>query len=189
MLDRLFRRRARELASVDGPTRVELDCRVASPDVVQSQVTSVVAALIRWSLLEERTVHASRGGGAERSYRVLARGLYGDAPLILSFEGTAIEVPVEAAQWVLVEDPQDGDLLARVPPALRPVAASLQTDRAVAYREAYLRQGDPVRLTATLERVRVESGGGYRAAPAAGRAFRALPEDRLVVRETGYGIE
>ena len=93
--DRLFHPRARDIAAVDGPTRVELACRVASPDVVVSSVTGMEAALVRWSLLEERTVHPDRGGGAERGYRVLERGLYGDGAVLVAFAGQAIEVPLE----------------------------------------------------------------------------------------------
>lgn len=186
LLDRLFRRRAHDLASVDGPTRVELEVRVGSPDVVVSPVTGTAAALVRWSLLEERTVHAGRGGGSERSYHVLARGLYGDAPLVLAAEGKGIEVPVETVRWVLIEDPDDGQLLVDVPPSLRAVVASIATDRTLAYREAYLRQGDRVLLTATLERIRADAGRGYREPGVQRPTLRVLTEDRVVVRELGY---
>ncbi|MCB9592990.1 MAG: hypothetical protein H6719_09685 [Sandaracinaceae bacterium] len=186
--DRLFHPRARDIAAVDGPTRVELACRVASPDVVVSSVTGMEAALVRWSLLEERTVHPDRGGGAERGYRVLERGLYGDGAVLVAFAGQAIEVPLETARLVLVEDPEDGDLLLAVPPALRPAVARAATNRALAYRESYLRQGAFVTLVATIERVRGDGAPGYREAASAGPSLRALTEDRIVIREDGFGL-
>ncbi len=183
LLDRVFRRRARDLSRVDGPTRVELVCRVASPDVIASPVSAIEAALVRWTLLEEHTTHAGRGGGSERAYLTLARGLYESAPLWLAFEGQSVEVPLETAILTLVEDPSDGDFLSEVPPALMRTVRDYRGDRALAYREAFLRQGDAVRLTATIERVPPDAEVGYRARAGARPDFRALPDERIVVRE------
>lgn len=188
LLDRVFRRRARDLSRVDGPTRVDLVCRVASPDVVESPVTATEAALIRWTLLEERTTHGGRGGGTERSYLTLARGLYDGPPLWLAFDGQSIEVALApTASLVLVEDPSDGAFLSHVPPALLRAVRDYRGDRALAYREAFLRQGDGVRLTATIEPVPADAEVGYRARAGTRPDFRALPDERIVVRELGLG--
>lgn len=182
-LDRVFRRRARSVREVREATRVELECEVSPPALVVSPVSGARAALIRWTLLEQQTFHAGRGGGTETRYRVLARGLYGAPRLVLAHDGEAIEVPLERAALVLVEDPAEGELLHRIPRALVPVVGEVRADGPIAYREALLRPGDLVQLTATLERVGARAGAGYREAAAVGPTLRALPEERIVVRE------
>lgn len=188
-LDRVFRRRARDLSSVDGPTRVELECRVASPDVLVSPVTGTEAALIRWSLLRQSTAHGGRGGGVATSFRTLEQGLYGDAEaVLLAFDGQAIAVPLARAALVLIEDEADGQLLDTVPPTLAAALGRIDPRVTVAYREAFLSQGDGVVLTATLERLRTDEPPGYRASAATGRPhLRALPDERIVLRERGAG--
>lgn len=186
-LARVFRRRARTLDALEGPTRVDLECRVASPDVVVSPVSGTTAAMVRWTLLEQRSSGGgSQGSRSETSYRVLDRGLYGEPVLLLAFAGEAIEVPLERARLALVEDEADGTFLSAVPDALRASVARLATDRAIAYREAYLLQGSVVRLVATVERL-PERRPGYRERAGFRADLRAQIDERITLRELGYG--
>lgn len=182
-LDRVFRRRARSVREVRGATRVELDCEVGPSPLVVSPVSGARAALIRWTLLEQRTFSGGKGGGTNTRYRVLARGLYGEPRLVLVHDGETIEVPLERASLVLVEDPAEGELLQHMPEALVPVLREVRADGPLAYREAHLRSGDRVRLTATVERLRAEAGAGYREAGVPGPMLRAVPDERIVVRD------
>lgn len=182
-LDRVFRRRARDLRVVSAATRVELECRVASPDVVVSPVSGTRAALVRWNLLEQRTFSGGKGGGSHTRYRVLARGLYESASVLLAHRGERVEVPLAQATLVLYDDPEDGELLNAIPPALEAVVRELRVTGPIAYREEHLRSGSRVQLTATVERLRTPGAGGYRAAAEAGPELRALPDERLVLRE------
>ncbi len=182
-LDRIFRRRARSVRDVRGVTRVELDCDIGPCPLVVSPVSGARAALIRWTLLEQQTFHSGRSGGSSTSYRVLARGLYGQPRLVLVQDGETIEVPLERASLVLVEDPAEGELLHRMPPELVPVLREVPASGPIGYRESHLRDGDRVQLTATLERLRADAAPSYREAGSPGPMLRAIPDERIVVRD------
>lgn len=182
-LDRIFRRRARTVSEVRGVTRVELDCEIGLCPIVVSPVSGARAALIRWTLLEQQTFHGGRTGGGGTRHRVLARGLYGEPRLLLVQSAETIEVPLERASLVLVEDSAEGELLQRMPEALVPAVREARANGPIAYRESHLRSGDRVRLTATLERLRTEAGVGYRDAGVPGPMLRAIADERIVVRD------
>ncbi|MBX3271139.1 MAG: hypothetical protein KF729_12810 [Sandaracinaceae bacterium] len=183
LLDRLFRRRARDVASIAGPTRVELEARITSADAVVSPVTGVAGALIRWSLLEERTTHGGRGGGVDTRYTVLAVGLYGEPSVELTVDGHAVVVPLERARLALVEDREDGQFLSTIPPALAEAARGVSPRGPLAYREAVLRAGGRVRLLATLDWTPAPGAPSYRETAPAPRRLFVCEDDRVELRE------
>ncbi|MEC7523319.1 MAG: hypothetical protein VYE22_25795 [Myxococcota bacterium] len=181
-LDRVFRRRIRDLSTVEGPTRVELRCEVTSPQTTRSPVSGRSAALIAWRLMAQRSRSGDTSNNAtETLYDVLSSGLYGPDTLSLSHEGERLEVPLAYARLALVEDPRDGQLLSPVPPELAEAVERLRTDKPIAYREAFLLQGDSVSLEATVERVS-SAGSGYRDR-GAGPTFRAALDEPIVIRD------
>ena len=74
-----------------------------------------------------------------------------------------------------------GQLLSPVPPELAEAVERLRTDNPIAYREAFLLQGDSVSLEATVERVS-SAGSGYRDL-GAGPTFRAALDEPIVIRD------
>ena len=180
-LDRVFRRRVRDASQVDTPTRVKLECTVATPDIAASPVSGTRAAMVRWTLVTARPVRSEQDRGTETHYDVLAMGCFGVEAFLLEAQGLSIEVPLSRSRFSLIEDPDDGQLLDHVPPELLDVVARLESTGPIAYREAYLCHGDVVELSATIERV--PHSAGYRDTAKRTSDLRALPDERILIRD------
>jgi hypothetical protein len=167
------------LAGVREPTPVRIDARLLSPNSLVSPLSGTSAALIAWRFLAHYTDHAGRTP-VER-YQLLCVCARGEDLLLATPQGTVL-VP---AQGLEIRPAITGRGVPLDVP-LPPEAAHLMqrsTLGPIFYDELLLRNGDPVRLRATVAPCGGERGSAYRSSGAGRSDFEALPRLGPVVVE------
>jgi hypothetical protein len=151
------------LEGVEGPTRLRLACRVASPNDVASPLTSQRVALVSVVVVERRS--AVQGGESSQSAEWLepvGTILFADRlRLAVEDSDVVLDVPLEAAEFRFA-DTRSAFPLEAVPPALREIVARAPGRGLLCFREDALLQGDRVELEATVRPA--ARGGAYRSA-------------------------
>jgi len=151
------------LEGVEAPTRLRLACRVASPNVVESPLTSQHVALLLVVVVERHS--AVQGGESSQNAEWLepVGTLLFAERLRLAVEGTdvVLDVPHETTEFRFTAT-RSAFPLEAVPPALRELVARAPGRGLLCFREDVLQHGDRVELDAIV-RPSVR-GGAYRSA-------------------------
>ena len=161
-------------ASTESLERIH--ARMASPNAVESPMTGMRAAVIRWAFFTGiQRGSDGRSPGPAMRYEPVASGLLGHELLLESPRGA---IAVDLARVALRFDSRgDGGtpVYGSIPPVFRGVLAEKPLGRGMLYyREQFLHHGDPVAITARL--VPVPDGGPFRGPGLIGARYRATGE-------------
>jgi len=176
-LSRLFP--VKTLASVREPTVVRIDARVFSPNTLVSPISGHTAALIVWRFLAHYTDRS--GQTPVERYKLLWSCSRGEDIVLVTPQGRVL-VP---ARGRVIKPAMTGRGVPLDVP-LPPEAAELATWSApglMFYDELLLRNGDPVRLRATVGACGGKQGSAYRSGGEGGNDFEARPDLGAVVLE------
>lgn len=141
------------------PVRVDVVGKVTSPNVATSPITRLDGSLIEIALVDKEIIVPDRYESDEReAYTTLGYARYGGDLVIGDSAGGSLLVPRASAFEVVPLSMRPLNLDTGVPPELE--AASRNSEHMLAYREVRFRQGDRVRVIATVRETQVLSSTG-----------------------------
>lgn len=166
------------LAGVRSPTPVRVEAQVLSPNTLVSPITGQAGALVLWCFYSHYIDHMSRNQ-AER-HVLLGAFARGEDVVLSTPQGTVL-VPARGRQ---IQPAVRGyGIPLEVPPPPEAAAVLVHTPGLVYYDELLLRNGDRVRLRATVAPAGGERGPAYRSRGEERADFEALPDLGAVVVE------
>jgi hypothetical protein len=152
------------VGAITQPTRMHLEARVASPNTLTSPLTGTTAALLMVTVVERRIFTSDGGIAGSReaeTYHTIGSTLLGTELELLDAAGTVIHVPAAGLQVKPLFE-TGGNTLSNVPPFLHPLVARASGGHVLCFRESAFREGDRVRLRATIGLEATAPAQGYR---------------------------